>query len=154
AVEVYVPVELESVAQLYQKVRSWALVILPWVLGTLALYFLWPAGLRALRRSRRRRWAGVAGPRARIAVEYAEFRDLAMDLNVGDPYATPLEFLGRVDPDDEHAEFAWLVARALYGDLATAVTADDARIAEELSASLRRRLFRGQPFQSRVLAVM
>jgi hypothetical protein len=77
-----------------------------------------------------------------------------MDLNVGDPYATPLEFLGRVEPDDEHTEFAWLVARALYGDLAVTVTDVDARIAEELSASLRRRLFRGQPFQSRVLAVL
>jgi len=154
AVEVYVPVELESVKQLYENVRAWALVVLPWVVGVIALYLLWPAGLRALRRSRRRRWASVAGPRARIAVEYAEFRDLAMDLNVGDPYATPLEFLGRVEPDDEHIEFAWLVARALYGDLATVVTADDARIAEEMSQSLRRRLFRGQPFQSRVLAVM
>jgi hypothetical protein len=89
-----------------------------------------------------------------VAFEYAEFRDLATDLNVGDPYLAPLEYLFHVRPDDEHNEFSWLVARVLYGDLRGVAGAAEAQAAEELGASLRRRLLRGQPVTSRLLAFL
>ena len=154
AVEVYVALEARNLKLLYQKIREQLVLALPYVLALVALYLAWPSAMKALRRRKRRRWADHLGPRAQIAVEYAEFRDLAHDLNLGDPYDTSLEYLKRVIDDPEHQELAWLVARSMYGDLAAVVTDDEARSAEELAASLRRRLFRGQPFQSRVLAVL
>ena len=154
AVEVFIPVEVESIRLLYERIRDRILQALPWVLGVLAVYLSIPALRRALRRRKRRRWAEGIGPRAQITVEYVEFRDLATDLGVGDPYATPLNYLDVVVEDDEHAELAWLVGRALYGDLSETVSADDVRAAREMSASLRTRMFRAQPWQTRVLAVL
>jgi hypothetical protein len=87
-------------------------------------------------------------------VEYVEFRELATDLGVGHPTKTAIEFLDEVIDDDEHEELAWLVTRALYGDLAAQLSDAEATAAEELSASMRRRLRRGQPMQSRVLAFL
>ena len=154
AVDLYIPVKLESIRLLYERIRGRIIEALPFVAGLIAIYLATPAAMKQWRRYKRRRWATSYGPRTQIAVEYAEFRDLAHDLNVGDPLDTPLEYLKRVVDDEEHQEFAWLVARALYGDLAVGVTDADARAAEELAGSLRRRMFRGQPFQSRVLAVI
>ena len=154
AVEVYIPVRLESFKQLYERIRAQLIALLPYG-GLLVLaYLATPAVMKQWRRTKRRRWAEALGPRAQIAVEYAEFRDHAHDLNVGDPLDTPLEYLHKVIDDDEHQELAWLVSRVMYGDLAVEATDDHARDAEELSGSLRRRMFRGQPFQVRVLAVL
>jgi hypothetical protein len=154
AVELYVPIEVDDLTQLYQQIRALLLRALPYVVLALAVYFSLPALRRALRRRKRRAWAAAIGPVAQIAVEYAEFRDAVTDLNVGDLHATPLEFLLEVAEDDEHAELAWLTTRALYGDLRDHVTAEDAERAEEMSASLRRRMLKVQPFQSRVLAAL
>lgn len=154
AVEVYVPIELENITQLYQRLRAELMAILPWALLLASGYLALPQVIRTHRRQKRRRWAESLGPRAQVAVEYAEFRDMAHDLNVGDPLATPLEYLALVDRDDQHQEFAWLVARVMYGDLAGQADETMARDAEELGAALRRRLNRGQPVQTRVLAVL
>ena len=154
AAEVVIPIKLESFKQLYQRIREQLLAAMPGLALALAAYLATPSVMKAWRRRKRRRWAEGLGPRTQIAVEYAELRDAAHDLNVGDPLDTPLEYLKRVVDDDEHAEFAWLVARTLYGDLARVVTDEDARAAEELSTSLRRRLSKGQPFQARVLAAL
>lgn len=154
AVEVYVPVKLESIKLLYQRIREQLLLLLPYGLALLVGYLATPAVMKQWRRQKRRRWAEALGPRAQIAVEYAEFRDHAHDLNVGDPLDTPLEYLAKVVDDDEHAELAWLVARAMYGDLGSVVDDDTAHDAEELAGSLRRRMFRAQPLQARVLATL
>ena len=154
AVDLYIPMKVESIKLLYQRVRDQLLALVPYVLLLIAAYLATPAIMKQWRRYKRRRWAIGWGPRTQIAVEYAEFRDLAHDLNVGDPLDTPLEYLKRVADDAEHEEFAWLVSRALYGDLAQTVTDADAGAAEELGASLRRRMFRGQPFQARALATL
>ena len=154
AVELYIPVELENLRQLYQQIREFILRALPYVLAAVAFYLSLPALRRALRRRRRRHWAATQGGHAQIAVEYAEFRDSATDLNLGDPYDTPLEYLARVVDDDEHSEFAWLVTRALYGDLRHDVSEKDIENAKNMSRSLRRRMFRVQPLQSRVLATL
>jgi hypothetical protein len=154
AAEVVIPIKIESFKQLYQRIREQLLLALPYLAGLLAAYLATPSVMRALRRRKRRRWAERLGPRAQIAVEYAEFRDAAHDLNVGDALDTPLEYLRRVVDDDEHAELAWLVSRTLYGDLGPKVSDADAQAAEELATSLRRRLSKGPPFQARVLAAL
>jgi hypothetical protein len=89
-----------------------------------------------------------------VVVEYAEFRDAATDLNVGDPFDTPLEYLLRVQDDAQHAELAWLVARVLYGDMATTCSEREVRAAEDLARSLRRRMARAQPVQARVFSYL
>jgi hypothetical protein len=152
AVQVFVPYKLVTAKQLYEIVRYWLAVTAPILLGLLAIYLGWPALSRARRRTKRRRWAAEHGPSYQIAVEYAELRDLATDLNVGDLVSTPLEYLFAVAHDDEHAELAWLTTRALYGDLNTTAGPQDVAAAEELSQSVRRRLLKAQPMQSQLLA--
>jgi hypothetical protein len=154
AVEVYVPVEVRDSRLLFQIIRARLLQAAPWFALVVVAWLSYPAAARAWRRQRRRRWAATRGPRGRIIVEYAEFRDAATDLNVGDPFDTPLEYLLRVQDDAQHAELAWLVARVLYGDMATTCTDRDARAAEELAGSLRRRMARAQPAQVRAFAFL
>jgi len=154
AVELYIPIQLENLRQLYQRVRDVMLQLLPSAVVLLVVYLALPFMHKARRRGKRRRWAAARGPAAQLAVEYAEMRDQATDLGVGDPFDTPLEYLQRVVEDDEHAELAWLVTRTLYGDLAGKATADDVEAAREMSQSLRRRMSRGQPFQTRAIAVL
>jgi hypothetical protein len=152
AVEVYLPFELEDLTQLYQRIRETVLRGLPAVVLLASFWIGWPFGAKVLRRSRRRRWAAGHDARTQVAVEYAEVRDLAIDLGVGDIYDTPLEYLSKVRDDREHAELAWLASRALYGDLRTTLSDADVLAAEELGASVRRRLAEAQPLQVRLLA--
>lgn len=152
ALVVYVPVRLTTVQLLYTQVRYWLVRVLPAVLGAVAVWALIPSALRALRRWRRRQWA--RSPSTRLLVAYAEFRDAAADLNVGAVDATPLEFLGAMAPDDEHTQLAWLVTRGLWGDLRRDLTDDDIRAAEDMAASVLRRLRRAHPFSSRLTAVI
>lgn len=154
AVQVFVPFELDDLDQLYQRLRRLLIRWLPALVGAIATLVAAPFFMKVWRRTKRRRWAAGLGPREQIAVEYAEFRDLATDLSVADIYSTPLEYLYEVRDDAEHAEFSWLVARALYGDLARTVTQVDVRAAARMSASLRRRLLRAQPAQSQILALI
>ncbi|HVM09657.1 MAG TPA: hypothetical protein VM345_14410 [Acidimicrobiales bacterium] len=154
AVELYIPVKIESLMQLYERIRQQLLLLAPWAAAALAAYLATPSVMKQWRRQKRRKWAEALGPRAQVAVEYAEFRDHAHDLNLGDPLDTPLEYLKKVVDDDEHAEFAWLVSRSMYGDLASDLTDEAARDAEELGTSMRRRMSSAQPFQVRVLALL
>lgn len=154
AVSIYVPVKIKSLTALYQQVRAVLLGLLPFILLALAAYLGEPAFLRWVRRLRRRRWAADHSPEAAVLVEYCELRDFAADLGIGDPCATPLEYLDFVAEDDEHQELAWLVSRALYGDMAGRAGANDIEAAREMSRSLRKRMAAAQPFQSRVLAVL
>jgi hypothetical protein len=155
AVELYVPVKVDDLGQLYERVRSVMLRASPFFAAALALYLSLPSLYRAMRRRRRRRWALGEGLRAQIAVEYCEFRDTATDLNVGDPDDTPLEYLAKVADDAEHAELAWLVTRATYGDLMDGgLTESDVEAARAMATSLRNRMLKVQLFQSRVLAAL
>ena len=154
AVEVYVPVEVQNLRLLYERLREMLFRILPFAAVAGIAYVGWPAAAKARRRQKRRRWAAERGPQAQVAVEYAELRDLAIDLNVGDEWDTPLEWMYKVQPDDEHAELAWLASRALYGDMRDTVTEADARAAEELAGSMRRRLARAQPGATRAIAAV
>jgi hypothetical protein len=154
AVEVFVPVEVKNPRLLFEQIRAVVVALSPFVAGLLLLWLCFPLACRVLRRRRRERWADAMGPRARIAVAYAELRDAATDLSVGDPFATPLEFLSRVQEDGEHRELAWLVSRTMYGDLGHTASDEDADAAELMAASLRRRLSQAQPFQVRAVALL
>ena len=152
AVQVYIPVKVKSLVLLYQRVRAVVFALLPFALLLLALYLSLPWLLKGWRRSKRARWAANIGPEAQIAFAYAEFRDLATDLGLGDPYATPIEYLDQVVEDDEHQELAWLVTKAVYGELRGEATAEHVGDARRLAGSLRQRLAKAQPLQTRVLA--
>ncbi|HUR77654.1 MAG TPA: transglutaminase domain-containing protein [Acidimicrobiales bacterium] len=154
AVQIYVPVKVRSYRALYQQVRDFLQTVLPLILLGLAARLATPWARKTWRRSKRQRWAREHGPGAQIAVEYCEYRDLATDLGVGDPFATPIEFLDYVVEDHEHEEFAWLVTKALYGELYEQSAPQDVAAARELSDSLRARLFKAQPLQTRVLSYL
>jgi hypothetical protein len=154
AAQIYVPVEVDNPRLLFEQVRDVLYMVSPVLAALLVLYMCAPMLARNVRRLRRERWADPLGPRGRIAVAYAEMRDAATDLSVGDPFATPIEFLDHVQEDGEHRELAWLVTRALYGDLAYDVTDDDALLGEEMANSLVRRMRQAQPMQARFVGAL
>ncbi len=153
SVQLYVPTDASTALLLYEVIRWWLLVIAPVVAAAALLFMFFPWPLKAWRRRLRRRSARRLGLAAQIAVEYAELRDVANDLRAGDPWATPLEFLDRLTADEEHEELAWLVTRALWGDLTRDLQQEDADAARAMATSLSRRLRRGQPWITRVLAL-
>lgn len=154
SLQVYIPLQTPNPLLFFEVVRYWLARAIPLVAGAGAGIFVlaWPVKL--WRRRQRRQWAVAHGPGGRIAVVYAEFRDVAMDLGVGEASSTPLTFLDRVAEDEEHQELAWLVTRALWGDLVRDVTDDDAANAEAMAASIGRRLARAQPFAAQGLALV
>lgn len=154
AVQIYLPVKVRSFRALYQQVRDVLRTLIPLIVLLVAARLSWPYAQKSWRRFKRQRWARASGPAAAIAVEYCEFRDLATDLGVGDPFATPIEFLDFTVEDDEHEEFAWLVTKALYGELYEEASATDVAAARAMADSLRRRLLKAQPLQTRVLSYL
>jgi len=152
ALVVYLPIRLQTIQLLYVIVRFWLARLVPAGLGIGLALFMIPGLAKLARRSRRRRWAHNAGPADRIAVAYAEFRDQMNDLNYGLPAQTPLEFLRVLSADPEHEELAWLVSRALWGDLRRDLRDPDAELAEQMAASMRRRVSRASPAINRIVA--
>jgi hypothetical protein len=151
---VYVPVQVHTSLLLYEQVRWWLLRTLPAALLAALLLLAYPMLVKRLRSMRRTRWALQRGPAERIAVAYSEFRDAMRDLAVGAPVLTPLRFVDEIARDDEHAELAWLVTRALWGDLRRDLRDDDAEAAEMLARSVRRRTVRAQSWLVRALAAI
>jgi hypothetical protein len=149
---VYIPVREPSVELLFEYVRWYLARLLPIAAALVLLVASYPWAVKAMRSRKRRAFGRARGPAGRIAVAYAEFRDRARDLAVGDPAATPLHFLRYVAPDREHSELAWLTSRALWGDLRRDLSDEDADAAERLASSVGRRLDRAQPGVNRVLA--
>lgn len=149
----YVPVRVPTVRLLYVLVQYWVLHTVPYLLVAGLALWLYPALAKLLRRRRRERWARRGEPADRIRVAYATWRDLCHDLGIGDPSLTPLEFVRRTEPDPEHSELAWLVTRCLWGDLSRDLRLSDVESAEEMTASLSRRLRSVQPATSRLLAL-
>ena len=153
ALVTYVPVRLQTVQLLYVLVRYYVSTALPFLIaGGLLLFFL-PAMVKGLRRVARTRRADRLGRQARIAAAYAEVRDVATDLAIGTPAMTPIEFADAVEPDPEHRELAWLVTRALWGDLARDLRDEDVEAAEAMSRSVAKRLRTAQPGFSRAAAL-
>lgn len=154
SLQVYLPLLSPNPLQFFQVVRYWLKVATPFAAGLLAMFLVFPWPLKIWRRRLRRKWARSRGAPGRIAVAYAELRDLAVDVGIGRAAATPLDFLSATVQDDEHEELAWLVTRGLWGDLTRDLRDDDATAAEALSASLRRRLLGAQPVPARIAAAL
>lgn len=154
AVGLFVPLVVEGKDTTADQVRQGIFVALPVVLLLLLAYAAFPALHKAWKRSRRRSAARAAGPQARVALAYAEWRDHAADFGYAYATDTPLMFLDRFVPDEEHTELAWLVTRAVWGDLRDDVTLPLADAAEELSRALRRRLSQSQPGTARAVAAV
>lgn len=152
--QVFLPVIVPPASVVAKQIRNILFVLVPLLLLILLGYVLYPAVVKAVRRSRRRSAAQAAGERDRIALAYAEWRDVATDFGYRHPTDTPLMFLDRVAHDREHVELAWLVTRALWGDLQYQLTPDTAATAEALSRSLRRRLAAAHPTTVRAVALV
>jgi hypothetical protein len=154
ALTVLVPTRVHTFLQIFEIVRYWVMVALPFVAGGVLLLVGYPVILKAVRRRRRARWSRAGGPIARVLVAYAEMRDACHDLNLGDVRDSPLEFTARFVPDEEHEELAWLVTRVVWGDLRRDARREDAEIAEQLSHSVRRRVGAEQPALNRLLGAI
>jgi len=151
--QLYLPEVVAPPSVLTQQVRNVVLLVIVVLLVLLAGYVIWPALRKVVIRARRRAAAHAAGPRGRIALAYAELRDLCTDFGFYHPTDSPLLFVERFVDDDEHAQFAWLVTRCLWGDLYDGVDDHLAANAEELSRALRRRMALAQPASLRLVAV-
>ncbi len=153
-IQVYLPLIRPPKSVFGEQLLRALLVIVPIALLLLSIYSTYPA-LRKMRiRSRRRAAAQRIGPRARIALAYAEFRDTATDYGFSYPTDTPLMYVNRFIDDDEHTELAWLVTRVLWGDLQDNASLELALAAEELSRSLKRRIGSAQPATVRFVAAV
>jgi hypothetical protein len=153
-VQVYLPVVIPPGSLFAKQVQRTVLIAIPVLLLLALLYILFPAVRKAWTRSRRRSAALAMGPRAQVALAYAEWRDYATDFGFDYPNDTPLMYLDRFVDDDEHTELAWLVTRALWGDLQEGIHPHLVASAQELSRSLRRRLAQGQPSTVRAVALV
>jgi hypothetical protein len=150
----FVPVLVPPKSPLPEQIRRVVLVALPLALLLFLIYVTWPGVRKVWVRGRRRSAARAAGPRARIALAYAEWRDMGTDYGYRNDTDTPLMYLDRFVADPEHTELAWLVTRALWGDLQGSLTAELATMAEELSRALRRRLAQAHPAPVRAIGVV
>ena len=153
-VQLFVPVLTKPPSTFTKQLRVILLIGVPALLLLLLGYAIWPALRKTVVRSRRRTAAQASGPRSRVALAYSEWRDAATDFGYRYVTDTPFMFLNRFPEDAEHTELAWLVTRALWGDLQDNVTTDVAIAAEELSRSLRRRLAQAHPATVRAVAAI
>ena len=154
AVQLTLPVVGEPPSKFGEQVRNIIFVVLPMLFTIFLIWVLSPAVIKGYRRSRRRSDARASGARARVALAYAEWRDLATDFGARYPSDTPLQFLKRFPADPEHRELAWLTTRVLWGDLMDQCTPELASIAEELSRALRKRMSLAQPGTLRAVAAV
>ncbi|MBW3588175.1 MAG: DUF3488 and transglutaminase-like domain-containing protein [Actinobacteria bacterium] len=152
SVQVWVPFQTDPRTFLFEQIRAVMAVLVPIILGLVLLYYLWPGLYKTAYRARRRSWAANKGPRERIAVAYADWRDVATDFGYQYPADTPLMFLDRATEDEEHTELAWLVTRCLWGDFQEDLSDNDALTAEELSRSIRRRMSQAHTLSLRFIA--
>jgi hypothetical protein len=149
-----VPVLVPPKSPLPEQIRRVVLIAVPLALLLFLLYVIWPGVRKAWVRGRRRTAARIAGPRARVALTYAEWRDMGTDYGYRHDTDTPLMYLDRFLEDPEHTELAWLVTRGLWGDLQGSLTPELATMAEELSRALRRRLAQAHPAPVRAIGVV
>jgi len=153
-VGLFIPVLVPPKSPLPEQIRRSVLIAVPLALVLFLLYVSWPGVRKAWVRGRRRTAARAAGPRARIALAYAEWRDMGTDYGYRHDTDTPLMYLDRFVEDPEHTELAWLVTRSLWGDLQGSLTPELATMAEELSRALRRRLAQAHPAPVRAIGVV
>lgn len=152
-VQLFVPTVVRPASVVAKQVAAIVGLLLPLVLLALLAYYLYPALRKTVARGRRRSEARELGARARVALAYSEWRDYAADMGYAYPSDTPLAFLDRFVDDSEHTELAWLVTRAMWGDLQGEIDDQMAGNAEELSRALRLRLGAAHPATLRLIAL-
>ena len=152
AVPLFLPAILPADSTFLDQLRAGVLTAIVIIVVLALLYFSYPRLRKAVAKARKRAAARAAGPRARIVQAYAEWRDVLTDLGYQFPSDTPIMLLRHFPDDEEHAELAWLVTRALWGDLQESIGDELAADAEELSKTLRRRVLQAQPITVRVVA--
>lgn len=152
AVQVFIPLRSPQRSLFFDQVRRIVTLVVPILVFAGLVWLLYPVVVKARRRARRRAWARETSDVARIEVAYAEFRDWCTDLGLRGEHATPLGFLSWFADDEEHTQLAWLVTRAVYGDLRELVGEGDALAAEELSRTLRTRVGTPIPLTIRAIA--
>lgn len=152
-VDLYIPEITPTSPPFTDTLKAIALVIVAVLLLALIVFLTVPVVAKLLRRQRRRAEAERRGPRAQIALAYSDWRDHAADFGYAFPGDTPLMFAERFVDDEEHRQFAWLVTRALWGDLGTDLTPELALEAQTFSGSLRRRLSQARPITVRAVAL-
>jgi hypothetical protein len=150
----FVPVLVPPKSPMPEQIRRAVLIAVPLALLLFGAYVAWPGVRKAWVRGRRRTAARAAGPRARVALAYAEWRDMGTDYGYRHDTDTPLMYLDRFVEDPEHTELAWLVTRSLWGDLQGSLTPEMATMAEELSRAMRRRLAQAHPAPVRAIGVV
>jgi hypothetical protein len=154
-IQLFIPVVTQPASIFAKQVQRTVLLVLPLILLLLLLYYVaWPLLRKAMVQSRRRAAAEEAGPRARIALAYAEWRDLATDYGYRYSSDTPLMFLNRFAEDPDHTELAWLVTRTLWGDLQDSITEEHVLATTELTRALKRRLAQAHPSTVRFVAAV
>jgi transglutaminase-like putative cysteine protease len=152
AVQVYFPLRTTSKSPWFSQVARIMLFLTPLLLVLALLYLLWPAAWKAIRRVILRRRIASQDVVARVALSYAEFRDLCTDLGLRGRCLSPLAFLDVIVDDEEHRELAWLVTRVVWGDLRRDRAEDQALDAAELARVLKRRVAQAQPVSIRLIA--
>jgi len=152
-VTIFRPVELPGPSTWLTDLRNAALLVIALLALALAVWLAIPPMRKARRRYRSHAAARRAGPRARIACAYCEWRNDLTDYGYRFETDTPLMLLQRFGRDEEHTQLAWLVTRALWGDLRSSDSPDLATDAEELARALRRRLIDGHPITVRAVAI-
>jgi type II secretory pathway pseudopilin PulG len=153
-VPLYVPYLTPNGSLLYQELAPLGALLLALAALALLVYFLLPAVVKIVRRSRQRDLAHRLGLRAELAQAYAEWRDTATDYGYQHPADTPLQFTERFVPDEEHSQFAWLVTRALWGDLQDDIAPDLVVQAQEYSRRLKSRMAQAHPITVRAVALL
>ena len=154
AVRLVFPVITPAPSTFAAQVRNGLAALTLAIILLLLAYFTYPVIRKGARRSRRRAAARAAGPRARVALAYAEWRDTATDFGCFHPTDTPIMFLDRFPEDVEHEELAWLTTRVMWGDLRDECEPFHGTVAEELSRTLRRRMALAQPATLRAVAAV
>jgi hypothetical protein len=153
-VPLFVPMVTPPPGITYEDIRNVVLIVVGALVLLGLLYLCFPLVHKAYVRSRRRRAAVTAGPRARVVEAYAEWRDALTDFGYADRADTPLMLLQRFADDPQHRALAWLVTRGLWGDLQSNISERVVADAEELSRTLRRRLAAAHPITVRGVAAL
>jgi hypothetical protein len=154
AVQVFFPLRTTRKVPWFAQVARIVEFLIPVLLLLGLLYLLWPAAWKTYRRWAVRRRMANEDVRTRVALAYAEFRDVCTDLGLRGRTLSPLGFLEVVADDEEHEELAWLVTRVVWGDLRRTPDEDQALDAAELARTLKKRITQAQPLSIRMIGMV
>jgi hypothetical protein len=154
AVQVFFPLRTTKKVPWFEQAFRIVEFLIPLLLVLGVLYLLWPAAWKSYKRWAVRRRLANEDVRTRVALSYAEFRDVCTDLGLRGRTLSPLAFLDVVVDDEEHEELAWLTTRVVWGDLRHAPAEDQALDAAELARTMKKRISQAQPLSIRMIGMV